>query len=79
MSASLTPTVAAAPSGTQTATGMLAMIAALTATVTDINPGSQVRTLAESIGVVVEEEGIASQALALQAAEKLQPAASCCR
>jgi Baseplate J-like protein len=67
MSASLTPTVASVPGVTETATGMLSLIAALTSVNADINKGSQVRTLAESIGAVAEEEGIAGQALALQA------------
>lgn len=67
MSASLTPTVATVPSGTEVATGLLALMTALTAFPTDINPGSQIRVLAQSIGAVVEEEGIGGQALALQA------------
>ena len=67
MSASLTPTVAAAPTTTATATGLLAMMAALTGQATDYNQGSQIRTLAESIGAVVAQEGVAGQALALQA------------
>ena len=67
MSASLTPTVAAVPSGTESATGLLALMTALTGVQTDINVGSQVRTLAESIGAVAEEEGISNQALAFQA------------
>jgi hypothetical protein len=50
-----------------TATDMLALIGALSAIPTDINIGSQVRTLAEAIGAVAEEEGIAGQSLALQA------------
>lgn len=67
MSASLTPTVAAVPGVTETATMMLSLMASLTNIGVDINVGSQVRTLAESIGAVAEEEGIAGQALALQA------------
>jgi len=67
LSASLTAQVAAVPGAVQTATGMLALIAQLSATSTDINIGSQVRTLAEAIGAVAEEEGIAGQSLALQA------------
>jgi hypothetical protein len=46
---------------------MLSMIAALTGLPTDINPGSQVRTLAEALGAITEEQGISDQALALQA------------
>ena len=46
---------------------MLSLIAALSNQPTDISIGSQVRTLAEAIGAVAEEEGTAGQALALQA------------
>lgn len=67
MSASLTPTVASVPSATETATTMLSLIAALTGQPVDINIGSQVRTLAESIGSVTEEQGISDQARAVQA------------
>lgn len=67
MSASLTPTVAAVPGTAETAAGALSLIASLTSQPTDINPGSQVRTLAEVIGAISEEEGVAGQALALQA------------
>jgi Baseplate J-like protein len=67
LSASLNPFVAAVPGSTETATGMLSLIAQLTGQYTDVNIGSQVRTLAEVIGAVAEEEGIAGQALALQA------------
>lgn len=67
MSASLTPTVATVPGSVESATQMLSLIAALSGQTTDINIGSQVRTLAESIGAVTEEQGIAGQALALQA------------
>lgn len=67
MSASLTPTVATVPGGVESATQMLSLIAALSGQTTDINIGSQVRTLAEAIGAVTEEQGIAGQALALQA------------
>ena len=67
MSASLTPTVATVPGSVESATQMLSLITALSGQTTDINIGSQVRTLAEAIGAVTEEQGIAGQALALQA------------
>lgn len=46
---------------------MLALMAALNGQATDYNPGSQIRTLAEAIGSVVDMEGVAGQALAMQA------------
>lgn len=67
MSGALTPTVAATPSTVQTATNLLSLMAALNGQATDYNQGSQIRTLAESIGAVTEMEGVAGQALALQA------------
>lgn len=67
MSGSLTPSVAAAPTAVQTATGLLAMMAALNGQATDYNQGSQIRTLAQAIGAVAEQEGVGAQALALQA------------
>ena len=66
MSASLTPTVAAPPSSTENATGLLALMTALTGVATDINPGGQLRTLAESIGAVTDEQGAAGVAYGLQ-------------
>lgn len=67
MSGSLTPTVASAPTTTQAASNLLAIMAALNGQATDYNQGSQIRTLAESIGSVVDMEGVAGQALAMQA------------
>lgn len=67
MSGSLRPTVAAAPTTTQTATNLLAMMAALNGRATDFNQGSQIRTLAEAIGSVVDMQGVGGQALAVQA------------
>lgn len=67
MSASLTPTVASVPSAVENATTMLSLIAALSGQPVDINVGSQVRTLAEAIGSVTEEQGISDQARAVQA------------
>ena len=66
---SLTPTVAATPSAVQSATALLAQMAALSGTATDYNIGSQIRTAAESVGAISEQEGIGTQALALQAFE----------
>lgn len=63
---SLTPTVAAPLTTVEAATSLLAMMAGLSGIVTDYNQGSEVRTLAESIGSVVELEGIGAQALVLQ-------------
>lgn len=67
MSGSLSGTVASVSSATNNASNMLSMIAALTGVPTDINKGSQVRTLAEALGAITEEQGISDQALALQA------------
>lgn len=67
MSGSLTPTVAAAPTYVETASNLLSLMAALNGTATDYNPGSQIRTLAESLGAVVEQQGVGAQALAMQA------------
>lgn len=67
MSGSLAPTVASAPTTTQAASNMLAIMAALNGQATDYNQGSQIRTLAESIGSIVDMEGVAGQALAMQA------------
>jgi hypothetical protein len=66
MSGSLTPTVPATPTTVQVATDIMAMMAGLSGVVTDYNRGSQVRTLTESLGSVVEQEGVSAQALALQ-------------
>lgn len=64
---SLSGAVASVSSANTNATNMLSMIAALTGLPTDINQGSQVRTLAEALGAITEEQGISSQSLALQA------------
>lgn len=60
------PTVAAPPSTATIALRILAAQGAQTGVVTDINKGSQIRTLAESIGQVTEMQGVASEALAFQ-------------
>lgn len=62
-----TITVASPPSTTSVALRLLAAQAAQTGVVTDINPGSQVRTLAEGIGQVAEMQGVMAQAIAFQA------------
>ncbi len=67
MSSTLSPTVAAAPSAVQSATQLLATMAALSGQATDYNQGGQLRTLAESAGSITEQEGIGAQVLALQA------------
>jgi hypothetical protein len=67
MSGSLSGSVASVSSAVNNASNMLSMIAALTGTPTDLNQGSQVRTLAEALGAITEEQGISDQALALQA------------
>lgn len=46
---------------------MLSLMAALNGQATDYTQGSQIRTLAESVGAVTEMEGVAGQARALQA------------
>lgn len=58
--------VAAPPNTNDVTSQLLTEMAALTGVLTDYNPGSVVRTLAESIGSVVEQQGISTQALALQ-------------
>lgn len=66
MSGVLSPTVPATPTAVQTATDIMAMMAGLSGVTTDYNQGSQVRTLVESLGSVVEQEGVSAQALAFQ-------------
>lgn len=67
MSGALSPTVAAVPNAAMNTSNLLALMAGMTGQPSDFNPGSQVRTLAESIGAITEEQAIGSQALALQA------------
>jgi hypothetical protein len=67
MSTTITPTVAAPPTTADTAASLLAYQTGQTGVVSDANPGSQVRTLAEGIGNVVEVEGVSAQATAFQA------------
>jgi uncharacterized phage protein gp47/JayE len=65
--AALTISVASPPTTNDVATIVLSTMAALSGVVTDFNEGSQVRTFAESVGAVAEQEGISAQALAFQA------------
>jgi hypothetical protein len=67
VSGSLQPSVASSPTTVQTATNLLSLMAALNGHTTDYVQGSQVRTLAEAVGAVSEFQGVAGQALALQA------------
>lgn len=60
-------TVASPPTTIDVASAALSSMAALNGIVTDYNEGSQIRTITESVGAVVEREGVAAQATALQA------------
>lgn len=62
-----TITVASPPSTNDVAAQILATMAALSGVITDFNVGSQIRTQTESIGSVIEQQGVAAAALALQA------------
>jgi hypothetical protein len=64
---SATITVAAPPSTNTVAAQILASMAALSGVITDFNSGSQIRTTAESLGSIVEMQGVAVSDLALQA------------
>jgi hypothetical protein len=64
---SATITVAAPPSTNDVAAQILASMAALSGVITDYNPGSQIRTITESLGSIIEMQGIAVADLALQA------------
>lgn len=66
-SGSPTITIAAPPNTAGVASEILGSMAAESGVITDYNQGSQIRTIAESVGAVVEEQGIWSQALAFQA------------
>lgn len=67
MSSPGTITVASPPSTGAAASQILASMAALTGIATDYNPGSQIRTLAESVGATEEQQGVWTQAIAFQA------------
>lgn len=60
-------TVASPPTTQDVASEALASIAAESGIITDYNEGSQIRTISESFGSVVEQQGVAAQATALQA------------
>ena len=60
-------TLASPPTTVEVAAAILASMAALSGVVTDYNVGSQIRTQTESLGAVVEQQGVWSQALAFQA------------
>lgn len=60
-------TVAAPPTTQDSAAEILAAMAGLSGVATDYNVGSQIRTQAEAFGAVIEQQGVAAQARALQA------------
>lgn len=60
-------TIAAPPQTTDVASQILTLMAGLNGVVTDYNAGSQIRTIAESVGSVNEQQGVWAQALAYQA------------
>jgi Baseplate J-like protein len=67
MSGALSPTTAGAPSTVQTAANVITLMTAETNVPTDFNSGSNVRTLSEAIGAVLEIQAVTDQALAMQA------------
>jgi len=62
----LVPTVPAYPTTNQVALAIIGLMGAQTGILTDFNPGSIIRTVAESIGSVVELQGLAERTQALQ-------------
>lgn len=60
-------TVAAPPTTPVVAASIMATMAALSGVLTDYNQGSQIRTLAESVGAVAEQQGNWTQTIAFQA------------
>ena len=66
MSIANSPTVAAPPSTEGAAQEALSTMAALSGQLTDYNIGSQIRTVTESMGLVIEQQGISAQATGLQ-------------
>lgn len=66
MSGSFFPGVAATPTTNQTTSTLLSLMSALNGQATDFVIGSQIRTLAESVGAVTEIQGVAGEALAFQ-------------
>jgi hypothetical protein len=67
MSGTSTLTVAAPPTTEEVAADFLTWIGAQNPILTDVNVGSQVRTMGEAIGSVVDMESVTAQAMALQA------------
>ena len=61
-------TVPAPPLSPDVSAALLAFMSAQSGVLTDYNVGSQIRTLGEAIGSVVEIEEVENQALAYQAA-----------
>lgn len=61
-------TLPSPPNTPAVAASILAYMAAQSGVVTDYNKGSQIRTLSQAVGSVVEIQGVESQALAFQAA-----------
>ncbi len=63
----LVPTVPAYPTTVQVALAILGLMGAQSGILTDYNPGSVIRTAGESIGSVVELQGLAEQTQTFQA------------
>lgn len=66
-STSTTITVPSPPTTAEVAADFIAWVGGQTGVLTDVNPGSQMRTEAEAAGSVVEMQGVVSQAQAFQA------------
>lgn len=62
----LSPTVPAYPTTVDVALGVLALLGAQSGVLSDYNIGSIIRTLSESLGSVIELQGIAEQTLVFQ-------------
>lgn len=62
----LIPTVPSLPSATQNTQSLLASMSSLNGVITDYNIGSIIRTISESLGYVIEEQGAEIATLALQ-------------
>ncbi len=65
-SGALSPTVPAYPRTNDIALSLLALLGAQSGVLTDYNVGSIIRTLGESLGSVIELQGISEQTLAFQ-------------
>lgn len=61
------PTVAAPPNTNDVAIALLSGMESLAGVATDYNKGSQIRTMSEAAGAVIEQQGIGAQAQTLQA------------